>query len=211
MKEYDKNILDKLSSLFPREEVNHITIIPLFGGSGVCWNAVIFAWIYDNQLYVKGHPDYLAMFTELTMPPLSFNLGVTVKLLQYYQITPPLWRNKEKLVEIINMVIEYAYSTKVSQCRVKEERIKDLPNMTLSLERSLFRVGIINLDAFRHSGTFESYFKLKQYNKSLSKNVLYILHSALQGLHVATLTNEQKNAIKKEYNDFVASLRESPR
>lgn len=99
------------------------------------------------------------------------------------------------------MVINY--SCQIQRFKLKEPRIKDLPNMTASLERSLFKVGITNVDIFRQTGTIQSYAKLKQSNKSLSNNVLFILHSALNGKHVATLTDEQKCAIKKEYNQFI--------
>ncbi|WP_392552002.1 TfoX/Sxy family DNA transformation protein [Orbus wheelerorum] len=205
MKEYKKSIINKLSSCFTQYEMKQISIKPLFGGAGVCLNEVMFAWIYDNNLYLRGHVDYLTRFIQLNMEPLIFGTGVTVKLLQYYKVTNYLWGDEKAFKDIVQMVIKYACLDKLSKRRIKESRIKDLPNMTLSLERSLFRVGIINLAAFRRQGSFKSYYKLEQCNKSLSKNILYTLHSALMGNHVATLTEEQKNTLKKEYNEFTIS------
>lgn len=204
MKEHDKNIFERLLSFFANNEINNITIMSLFGGVGVYSNATMFAWIYDNQLYLKGHADYIAMFTRYQMKPLEFNTGVTIKLLQYYQITDYLWQDEKKLIKIIQMVIKY--SSQNQRYKLKEERIKDLPNMTISLERALFKVGITNITLLRQEGALQSYLKLKQFNKNISSNVLFILHSALVGKHVATLTDEQKSQLKKECNKLISQI-----
>lgn len=95
MKTNDKKIFDKLSSFFPNNEIHKITRVSLFGGLGVYWDTAMFAWIYDNKLYLKGHNDYLVMFENYQMKPLQFNTGVTIKLLQYYEITDYLWENEK--------------------------------------------------------------------------------------------------------------------
>lgn len=202
MKEHDENILNKLSALLFNHEINEITIISLFGGSGVYCNGIMFAWVYENNLYLKGHADYLDIFVQQKMKRLEFHTGVTIKLLQYNQVTDFLWQNEKELIKIVKMVIEHTHQ--MQSLQLKEPRIKDLPNMTSSLERSLFKVGITNIDIFRQMGVFESYFKLKQANRNISTNVLYTLHSALIGKHVATLTSSQKCAIKAEYRLFIA-------
>ncbi|WP_392563000.1 TfoX/Sxy family protein [Orbus sturtevantii] len=205
MEEYKKSILDKLSLCFADNEMKQITIKSLFGGSGICINDAMFAWIYDNNLYLRGHIDYLAIFIKLKMKPLVFNTGAIPRLLQYYKVDNSLWADEDQFKQIIQMVVKSASLDKASLRQMRESRIKDLPNMTLSLERSLFRVGIVNLDSFRKQGSFKSYFKLAQHNKLLSKNVLYTLHSALIGSHVATLTPEQRRTLRKEYHEFTLS------
>lgn len=203
MKAHDKNIVNRLSSLFSENEMNKITIMSLFGGAGVYSEGVMFAWFYHDKFYLKGHHSYLTMFLRYNMKPLEFNSGVTVKLLQYYEVTEQLWHDEEKLIKMIQMVIKN--SNKIQSYCLKEPRIKDLPNITISLERSLFRVGITTLDSFRQNGSFKCFFKLKESNKNLSYNILYILHSALLGKHVATLTDNEKSRIQKEYHQFAAN------
>lgn len=202
-KNNDAYIINKLLSCLPLHNDNQITVKSLFGGSGISCNEIMFAWVYEHNLYLRGHPQYLHLFVELNMQPLAFDTGVMVKLLQYYQVTDQLWQNEKELITIIQMVIEYSLFDKELQRKAKESRIKDLPNMNLSLERSLFRAGITNVAIFRQQGAFKSYLQLTQINKNVSKNVLFILHSALTGIHVATLTETQKKRLKKEYHEFI--------
>lgn len=207
MKENTRMITDKLLACFPEDNLSRITIKPLFGGSGICYEGTMFAWIYADKLYLRGHSEYLTMFNELNMKALAFDTGVIVKLLQYYQVTDRLWQNPLQLESMIHMVIKYAFKDKqLKQC-VKESRIKDLPNMNLSLERALYRVGIINLDEFRRQGPHRCFLKLKRNNKNISINVLYMLHCALKGQHVATLSEKQKNQLQNEYNELRLSQR----
>lgn len=202
MKENTRTITDKLLACFSADNLERITIKPLFGGSGVCFDDTMFAWIYADKLYLRGYSEYLTMFSELNMKALAFDTGVIVKLLQYYQVTDRLWQNQQQLKHIIQMVIEYAFKDKQLRQRVKESRIKDLPNMNVSLERALYRAGIVNLDEFKRLGPHRCFLKLKRNNKSVSINVLYTLHCALKGQHVATLSEKQKNQLKKECNEL---------
>ncbi len=175
----------------------------LFGGSGICYNNIIFGWFYNEQFYIRGHASYLSMITELKMKPLILEVGIRNKLLQYYQVTNELWQDEAKLANIIHMVIETSQQDKLSKCQIKEARIKDLPNMTLSLERILFKAGITNIELLKQFGPFKVYYQLQQQNKNISQNILFSLYCALKGVHVAILTEEKKSQLINEYNAFL--------
>lgn len=199
---YKKIIMQILTEILEYDE-KLISTKALFGGSGICYNGIIFGWFYNDHFYVRGHSNYLSMLVELEMNPLILEVGVRNKLLQYYQVTEPLWHNQTKLANIIHMVVETSQQDKLSKCQIKEARIKDLPNMTLSLERILFKAGVVNIELLKQLGPFKVYYKLQQQNQNISKNILFCLYCALEGIHVAILTAEKKSQLTNEYNTFV--------
>ncbi|MCO6524287.1 MAG: TfoX/Sxy family protein, partial [Candidatus Schmidhempelia sp.] len=91
-----------------------------------------------------------------------------------------------------------AISDKQNKLRLRESRLKDLPNMTLSLERLLMQIGVANINQLRELGAVQTFSRLKQYNKHLSVNVLYILAAAINGHHVAILSRDEKNKLKEQ-------------
>lgn len=198
-----KNIIIRILTEILQYDEELITTKALFGGSGICYKDIIFGWFYNDQFYLRGHPDYLTMMIELKMEPLILEVGVRNKLLQYYQVTKELWQNEDKLIKIIQMVVEISQQEKISKRQIREARIKDLPNMTLSLERILFKAGVINIDLLRQLGPFKVYYKLQQQNKHISKNILFSLYCALEGVHVAILTEEKRCQLMEEYNSFI--------
>lgn len=205
MEENNKKMIDKILALFSENDISLISLRTLFGGTGICYKGIMFGWIYANHFYLRGHAEYISMFNNLNMEPLILESGVIAKLLKYYRVTDNLWENEQKLAQIIQMVIDYSYQDKLSKRQIKESRIKELPNMTLSLERALFKVGIINLKYFQEVGAFESYFKLEQNNQEISKNILFCLHCALKKVHVATLSEESKFRLQQEYHEFLTN------
>lgn len=205
MKKNYKTLISKLLTQHTCYDKDLISTKALFGGTGISYDDIMFGWVQYDEFYLRGHPEYLNMFIELKMEPLILEMGVTSKFLKYYNVTSELWADEVKLIELIQMVIDYSHLDKVSQRQVKESRIRDLPNMTLSLERSLYKVGINNIESFREHGAYNSYFKLKQNNADISKNILFALCSALMGKHAATLSDGHKRKLKNEYKEFALS------
>lgn len=66
-------------------------------------------------------------------------------------------------------------------------RLKDLPNLSASLERLLWRVGIKNASDLRLEGAKRCYLKLRALRGSLGINILLSLAGAISGYHYAAL------------------------
>ncbi|ELP5729302.1 TfoX/Sxy family DNA transformation protein [Vibrio vulnificus] len=77
---------------------------------------------------------------------------------------------------------------------VANQRLKDLPNINLTLERRLLTVGIETIDQLRQLGACKVYLSLSSRYKCPSKT-LYCLEAAIRGIHVAVLADSERRSI----------------
>ncbi|OCG21698.1 MULTISPECIES: TfoX/Sxy family protein [unclassified Gilliamella] len=187
-------------------DVKDISIKTFFGGFSVNSKDIMFGWISQKDFYLRGHPDYRSLFINLGMQPLSITTGMSNKLLDYYKVDDELFNDHEKLLAMINMVIKYTIKEQDEKNEIKAKRIKELPNMTLSLERLLCSVGIKDVETLQKVGYLNAYFKIKQKKEAISINILFILYSSLHRFHVATLSQETKKEIELEYQSFLKQM-----
>ncbi|NUF50678.1 TfoX/Sxy family protein [Gilliamella sp. ESL0250] len=187
-------------------DIEDISIKTFFGGFSVNSKDTMFGWITQKDFYLRGHPDYRSFFIDLGMQPLSITMGMSTKLLDYYKVDEELFKAQEKLVTMVNMVITYTKKELHEKNEIKANRIKELPNMTLSLERLLCSVGIKDVETFQQVGYLSAYYKIKKKKEAISMNILFVLYSSLNRFHVATLSKETKNEIELEYQCFLERM-----
>lgn len=190
-------------------DVKDISIKTFFGGFSVNSEDIMFGWITQKDFYLRGHPDYRSIFIDLGMQPLSITMGMSTKLLDYYKVGDVLFKDHEKLLAMVKMVIEYTKKEQYEKSEIKAKRIKELPNMTLSLERLLCSVGIKDVKTLQEVGYLSAYYKIKQKKEAISINILFALYSSLHKFHVATLSKETKKEIELEYQHFVNQINDS--
>ncbi|XKM13271.1 TfoX/Sxy family DNA transformation protein [Orbaceae bacterium ac157xtp] len=201
------SIIMKLNQIVPDSELDFFYTKTLFGsGYSIYYKRVMFAWVYDCALHLKGHKEYVDRFTELGMTALSYDTGVNIRLLNYYKITAKIWADDELLKMLVLMVLEHENKSKELIRKLKEERIKDLPNMNLSLERTMYRIGINTVANLREIGAITAYHRLKTNQRNITTNILYAIHCALIGKHVYLLTEAEKRTLNEEYQRYIESV-----
>ncbi|QYN43599.1 MULTISPECIES: TfoX/Sxy family DNA transformation protein [unclassified Gilliamella] len=201
---FAKKILNKFSTL------DDISTKTFFGGFSINSGTTMFGWIGPNDFYLRGHASYRSFFIKQGMEPLTLSSGISTKLLDYYKVNDEWLDDLPKLHSIANMVIEHAKQEQLEKNEIKTKRIKELPNMTLSLERLLFSVGIKDVDTFQKIGHLEAYHKIKNKKEEISINILFILYSSLQRCHVASLSKTTKNEIELAYKYFLENMAQTP-
>ncbi|OCG01646.1 TfoX/Sxy family protein [Gilliamella sp. wkB112] len=183
-----------------------VSIKTFFGGFSINSKEIMFGWIGKGDLYLRGHSNYRSLFIDSGMQPLSLPTGISMKLLDYYRVDKELFCDRKKLHTIVKMVIECAEYEQNEKNKLKEQRIKELPNMTLSLERLLFSVGIKNIPIFHEIGYLEAYHRIKTKKTSISINILFSLYASLHRRHVASLSQTKKDELKLNYQCFLEKL-----
>ena len=137
------------------------------------------------------------------MQPLNLVFDGSNKLLDYYKVGDDLLTDRKKLHDIVKIVIEYAKQDQNEKLAKTQNRLKALPNMTVSLEKLMISVDITDIQSFKRIGYLETYYRIKHKNPKLSLNILFGLYGALSGQHMALLSQELKKEIKLAYQEFL--------
>ncbi|MFS1563865.1 MAG: TfoX/Sxy family protein [Candidatus Arsenophonus phytopathogenicus] len=90
----------------------------------------------------------------------------------------------------------------LSQKQHSHIRIKDLPNMNMSIERALGKVGISDVDYLKMLGAKVCYLKLRQKKVNLSIKLLFALAGAIAGYHISVLPESIKIELITWYNSL---------
>ena len=180
-----------------------VSIRSFFGGFSLNSESTMFGWVDQKNVYLRAHPNYRSIFIELGMQPLNLVFDGSNKLLDYYKVDDNLLTDRKKLLDIVKIVIEHAKQDQSEKLAKTQNRLKALPNMSVSLEKLMISVDITDIQSFKTKGYLETYYRIKHKNPKLSFNVLFGLYGALSGQHVALLSQDLKKEIKLAYQEFL--------
>lgn len=183
--------------------IEDISLRSFFGGFSLNSESVMFAWVDQNDVYLRAHDKYRSMFVELGMQPLDLVFDGSHKLLDYYKASDTLRQDRKKLHNLVKMVIEYAKQDLDEKVAKYQSRLKSLPNMTVSLEKLMVSSDITDIETFKEVGYLETFYRIKSKNPKLTINVLFGLYGALHDRHVGTLSSESKEEIELAYQNFL--------
>lgn len=183
--------------------IEDISLRSFFGGFSLNSESVMFAWVDQDDVYLRAHDKYRSMFVELGMQPLDLVFDGSHKLLDYYKASDALRQDRKKLHNIVKMVIEYAKQDLDEKVAKYQSRLKSLPNMTVSLEKLMVSSDITDIETFKEVGYLETFYRIKSKNPKLTINVLFGLYGALHDRHVGTLSSESKEEIELAYQNFL--------
>ncbi len=180
-----------------------VSIRSFFGGFSLNSESTMFGGVDQKNFYLRAHPNYRSLFIDLGMKPLNLVFDGSNKLLDYYKVGDDLLTDRKKLHDIVKIVIEYAKQDQNEKLAKTQNRLKALPNMTVSLEKLMISVDITDIQSFKRIGYLETYYRIKYKNPKLSLNILFGLYGALSGQHMALLSQELKKEIKLAYQEFL--------
>ncbi len=157
----------------------------LFGGYSLTVENVVFAMVSEGELYLRACEQTEVYFVKRASQPLLYNKrGRTIEL-NYYRVDEGLWSDREKLVQLS---MDALFSARREKSRQRaQQRLKDLPNLTRSLEMMLWEVGIPDVRTLHAFGAKRSWIKLRGVKKGLGVQVLLALAGAICGIHEAAL------------------------
>ena len=180
-----------------------VSIRSFFGGFSLNSESTMFGWVDQKNFYLRAHPNYRSLFIDLGMKPLNLVFDGSNKLLDYYKVGDNLLTDRKQLHDIVKIVIEHAKQDQSEKLAKTQNRLKALPNMTISLEKLMISVDITDIQSFKRKGYLETYYRIKHKNPKLSLNILFGLYGALSGQHVALLSQDLKKEIELAYQEFL--------
>ena len=177
-------VITRLSHLAP------LTSRSMFGGYGICQNKVMFSLVSGDKFYLRGNDNLESQFIDSGMEQLVYmNRGLPIQM-RYYYVYPSLWENDETFNTLSELSLLAAIEDKEYKENYRSDRLKELPNITLSLERLLWRAGIFDQENLFQVGAVKAFLMIKNIRHNVSTDVLFSLAGAIEGCHAAALTKD---------------------
>lgn len=168
----------------------------MFGGTGVFINGAMYAIITDRALYLRGGEQLDSKLMAQGCERFRHVKRSTTAVVNYYNVTDVYLQDKIRCSELIRHSIDVAVSEKVYKLSDQSKRLRDLPNMRLTLERMVKKAGIPDVSSFVALGAVEVFRKVRQsQGKDLDLKLLWMFAGAIDGCHWTLLKDDHKKQL----------------
>lgn len=155
----------------------------------------------DGEFYLRGCLFAELQFEVSGLQKLIYTKKGSPLILKYFFINEMLWNNNLLLCYYIDLAYKAAVE-ELSQKQHSNIKIKDLPNMNMSIEMVLVKVGISDVEYLKMLGAKVFYLKLRQKKVNLSIKLLFELAGAIAGYHIAVPPESIKIELITWYNSL---------
>jgi len=171
-----------------------------FGGYSLSADSVMFALVSEGELYLRATSETEQYFCEQGMERLIYRKRGMSVVLRYFKVSDTQWTKPRTLRKMAMLSLKGMQRDIDRRKNNEAGRLKDLPNLSLALEKMLWQVGIENSGDLRMQGACTSYMKLCTVKKDLGINVLMALEGAILGFHEAALPMEARESLTQWFN-----------
>lgn len=173
-----------------------------FGGFSVWHEQNMFGVIADDELYLRANGELRRCFARHGMAPFVYTKrGIPVKL-GYYRVEEEIWQDHRLFRALARASIRQSAQEK-ALCAREAVRLHTLPNITVSMERWLYRIGITSVEQLKQAGAEKTFLLLKKIKQDLPNRVLFDLAGAINGYHQAVLPRHIRHALGEWLRDYL--------
>ncbi|MGD8116926.1 TfoX/Sxy family DNA transformation protein [Vibrio sp. TRT 29B02] len=182
-----QRILDSID--MPNKEMRS-----MFGGMTFFSNGFPFAAYWNGHLYLRVSQEEKHQLDAKGIEPLTYrkenSKGWHSVKSRYYPISAELLNNTDALLAASKQACEQARQEKENT--IAQTRIKDMPNMRLSIERMLKKVGIHTKKDLINVGSKQAFALLESEYSEVSVNLYFKIEGAISGKHYLIVKEEQQ-------------------
>ncbi|PJC87766.1 DNA transformation protein [Vibrio sp. HA2012] len=173
----------------------------MFGGLGLFQEQAMYALLADDIVFIRGGGSLDDRLKKLGCEKYRHVKKQTTATVNYYDITHLYESQDGRLDELIRASIEYAIEDRKTQYTTGPLRLRDLPNMQLTLERMLKKAGIEDVAMFMDLGAERVFKKVQEkYGNNVDIRLLWRFAGAVDGVHWRLLQESRKEALRKACN-----------
>ncbi len=168
----------------------------MFGGTGLFQEEAMYALLINDCIYIRGGEELDGQLTALDCEKYRHVKKQTVATVNYYDITELYVNNYQGLEQIVSSSIRNAISQRVVQKSSVNRRLRDLPNMQLTLERMVKKSGVDDVETFIQLGAPAVFDKVCQtYGNDVDIKLLWKFAGAIEGIHWKLLQEPRKRQL----------------
>jgi len=168
----------------------------MFGGTGLFKEEAMFALISADKIFIRGGEKLDEQLNQLGCEKYRHVKKQTTATVNYYDITQ-LFNNKhEDLAELVEQSINYSVTQREFKRSSANRRLRDLPNMQLTLERMVKKAGVEDVDTFLELGASAVFSRVKQtYGSDVDVKLLWKFAGAIEGIHWKLIQEPRKRQL----------------
>ncbi|WON78242.1 TfoX/Sxy family DNA transformation protein [Serratia sp. UGAL515B_01] len=186
-------------------ELGKISTRSQFGGYGLLADGTMFAVVAEGELYLRATESLEPVFRGRGMTNMTYLKRGVPMTMRYYRVDERLWSERQELSALaLQAVREARKEIKVRKRR--KGRLKDLPNIDVSLERLLWRSGVQNIYELRLLGAEQAYLRLLEQQKSLGIKILMSLAGAMAGYHHVALPRWRRKELTEWFDATIVII-----
>ncbi len=179
----------------------------MFGGIGLFQEDAMYALLTNDCIYIRGGKELDDKLNALGCEKYRHVKKQTVATVNYYDITALFEENYQGLDDIVSLSIKNAVSQRVGKKSSTNRRLRDLPNMQLTLERMVKKAGVDDVDTFIELGAPEVFNKVCQiYGNDVDIKLLWKFAGAIDGIHWKLIQEPRKRQLLDSCQSSKAGL-----
>ncbi|GLT18272.1 DNA transformation protein [Vibrio zhanjiangensis] len=168
----------------------------MFGGLGLFKQDAMFALISSGQVFVRGGDELDRQLIKLGCSKYRHVKKQTTATVNYYDVTRLFLSREARLDGIVRESIQYSISQRHDKKSSSGRRLRDLPNMQLTLERMVKKSGIDDVDTFVELGAPKVFSKVKAtYGNDVDVKLLWKFAGAIDGVHWKLIQEPRKRQL----------------
>ncbi len=170
----------------------------MFGGVGLFYSKAMFVLFEGERLYLRGGGALDAKFIRLSCRRFEQHKKTVSVTVNYYDVTDIFEADRNLFFMLEAMSIAQSLQEKQKAQGQQFLRIRDLPNMRLTLERMLKKVGIVSLEQFLSAAPVQMFIDIRSvYGRNVDGTLLLKLTAAQQGIPWQLLPSEKQRVLRE--------------
>ncbi|RJX64834.1 DNA transformation protein [Vibrio sinensis] len=168
----------------------------MFGGTGLFQEEAMFALLSSDKIFIRGGDELDEELSALGCEKYRHVKKQTTATVNYYDITDIFVNDLDCLDDLVKKSIDYSVSQRKFKRSSANRRLRDLPNMQLTLERMVKKAGIEDVETFIELGASQVFSKVKlTYGSDVDVKLLWKFAGAIEGIHWKLIQEPRKRQL----------------
>ncbi|RWX56808.1 TfoX/Sxy family DNA transformation protein [Photobacterium chitinilyticum] len=180
-------------------EFGHYEKRSMFGGTGIFIKGAMYAILTDQSMFLRGGETLDTKLASFDCSKFKHIKRSTTAVVNYYDVTRLYIDYRAQCDELVQESIQVSTKEKEFKSSERSKRLRDLPNMRLTLERMVKKAGVPDVSSFISLGAAEVYRKVRSsHGKDLDLKLLWMFAGAIDGCHWTLLKDDHKERLLRD-------------
>ncbi len=173
----------------------------MFGGYGIFADEIMFAMVANGLLHIRADKDTTKHFKQQGFRPYIYKKRGRPVVTKYFTITEELWKEQKTILQLALKSLAAAKEERAAKSAAKPTRLRDLPNLRITIERMLKKAGIDSIERLSESGSVNAFNAIREtYACDVSIELLLSLEGAISGIHWSVIQDKRRKELINQVN-----------